>query len=103
MRLMSDETRAARQELRAARAELNRVAAEDAEGYRWWQQVPETDAFLAANARMTAAEQALPWWQRIAAVARNRRGERRCELCGQPPTPANCCCRRCRSRDYDEM
>jgi hypothetical protein len=65
MRFMSEQTRAARAALRAARADLDRVAEQDAEGYRWYQEVPESDEFLAANDRVIEAEKALPWWKRL--------------------------------------
>lgn len=65
MKFMSDETKAARTELRAARADQERDAAERAEGYRWWQTVPESEESCALNRRVIDAMEALPWWKRI--------------------------------------
>ena len=53
---MSPATRAARAELVAARAELAAVSDRDRE---------ETDAYLAANDAVIAAERPLKWWQRL--------------------------------------
>ncbi|WP_327029688.1 hypothetical protein OG989_03980 [Micromonospora sp. NBC_01740] len=53
---MSHETRIARFSYRCARARLAEVAEESVE---------ETDAYLAANDWVIAAEQRLPWWKRL--------------------------------------
>ena len=53
---MSEETRVARFRLRTRRKTLATVSARD--GY-------ESDAYLAANAAVIEAEQALPWWKRL--------------------------------------
>ncbi len=65
MRFVSEETKTARAELRTARAALEAEANRRAEGYRWWQTVPETDESNALNQRVAVAEARLPWWKRF--------------------------------------
>jgi hypothetical protein len=57
-----------RKELREARKNLEEVSRQDGKRHRaagGRGNVPESDAYLAANDRVIEAEKALTWWQRI--------------------------------------
>jgi hypothetical protein len=58
----------ARKALREARNDLERVSRADGKRHRaagGRGNVPESDAYLAANDRVIDAEKALPWWRRF--------------------------------------